>query len=72
MVLAANISRMSDICGHTTFVDLAEGSGAWGEAIRAAVGGGRYDGFAALCAAGYDIDVAAGEFENLYLSGASA
>lgn len=72
MVLSADISRMADICGHTTFLDLAEGSGAWGEAIHAAVGGGRYDGFAALCAAGYDIDVAAEEFENLYLSGVSA
>ena len=72
MVLAADISRMADICGHTAFLDLSEGADVWGEAVRAAAEGGRYDGSTELCTAGYDIDIAAGEFESLYLSGASA
>lgn len=72
MVLSAGISRMADVCGHTAFLDLGQGAEAWGKAICAAARGGRHDGSAALCDAGYDIDVAAEEFERLYLTGVSA
>lgn len=71
MVLSANISQMADICGHTTFLDLGEDASAWGEVVCAVAKYGRHDGTAALCAAGYDIDAAAEEFERLYLSGVS-
>lgn len=72
IVLSTGISRMADICGHTAFLDLGESEESWCEAICAAAEGGRRDGTAALRAAGYDIDVAAQEFERLYLSGVSA
>ena len=71
MVLSAGISRMADICGHTAFLDLDESVDSWGKAIRAAADDGRHNGTSALRTAGYDIDTAAGEFESLYLSGAS-
>ena len=69
MVLSADISRMADVCGHATFLDLREGAEAWGEAVRGTAEGGRQAGVDALRDAGYDIHEAAREYERLYLSG---
>ena len=71
MVLSADISRMADVCGHTTFLDLTEGAKAWGEAVHEASEGGRRENFPALKAAGYGIDEAARKYESLYQDGAS-
>ena len=70
MVLSAGISRMADVCGHTTFLDLNKGAKTWSEVVRGVAEGGRYDGCEALRVAGYDIHEAACEYEGLYLSGA--
>lgn len=71
MVLSAGISRMADISGHTTFLDLNEGACAWGEAVCEAAVVGRHDNRASLSGAGYDIEDAAREYERLYLTGGS-
>ena len=70
MVLSAGISRMADVCGYTTFLDLSEGAMAWGEGVRRAAEGGRCENLPALMAAGYGIDEAAREYEDLYRGGA--
>lgn len=67
MVLSAGISRMADICGHAAFLDLGEGAKAWDEAVREAAKGGRRENTPTLKAAGYGIDGAAREYEELYL-----
>lgn len=69
MVLSSGITRMADICGRTTFLDLDMGLDIWCESICSAVKSGRYDGRVTLGAAGYDIDGAARDYEALYLSG---
>lgn len=72
MVLSAGISRMVDICGHTAFLGLDEGSYAWGKAVCEAAAVGRHNNRVLLSEAGYDIRDAAGEYEKLYLTGAFA
>lgn len=72
MVLSSDITRMVDICGHTTFLGLNYDASVWGEAIRAATVDGRHDNHGALRDAGYDIADAARWYEELYLSGVSA
>ncbi|HIU05951.1 MAG TPA: glycosyltransferase [Candidatus Coprousia avicola] len=70
MVLSAGISQMADICGHTTYMDLSMGAVNWGKAVCKVANEGRSDNYQELRSAGYDIAVAAREFEALYLNGA--
>lgn len=69
MLLSSNITKMADICGHTTFLELEEGASAWADAVWQTFEKGKYNGQEALTKAGYDMRITAKRFEQLYLTG---
>lgn len=63
------VTRMANVCGRTTFLELNAGLDVWAEAVLAAAAEGRVDNRLSLSAAGYDIESVARQLEELYLEG---